>query len=40
MKVKDVNIVGRTAQGVIVMRMDEGTNVASLARIVPEDELI
>jgi DNA gyrase subunit A len=37
-KAKDINISGRTAQGVIVMRMDDGTQVAGLARIVPEEE--
>lgn len=38
-KVKDINISGRTAQGVILMRMDEGTKVVGLARIKPDEEV-
>lgn len=37
---KDINISKRTAQGVIVMRMDEGTQVAGLARIAHEEDLL
>jgi DNA gyrase subunit A len=37
-KAKDINISGRTALGVILMRMDNGGHVAGLARIAPEDE--
>ena len=37
-KAKDINVSGRTALGVILMRMDNGIYVAGLARIAPEEE--
>jgi DNA gyrase subunit A len=37
-KAKDINCSGRTAQGVILMRMDQGTKVVGLARIAAEDD--
>ncbi len=36
--IKDIRSTGRSTQGVRLMRLDAGDKVASLAKIVPEDE--
>ncbi len=36
--IKDIRTTGRSTQGVRLMKLDAGDNVASVAKIVPEDE--
>ncbi|MDD2494658.1 MAG: DNA gyrase C-terminal beta-propeller domain-containing protein, partial [Tissierellia bacterium] len=38
MHAQDISIMGRDTQGVIVMRLNDGDKVASIAKIVPDDE--
>ncbi|MCH7904015.1 MAG: DNA gyrase subunit A [Armatimonadetes bacterium] len=39
MKVKDIRLVGRIAQGVKLINLKEGDQIASIARLVDEDEM-
>jgi DNA gyrase subunit A len=38
MRMADISVMGRSAQGVRIMRLDEGERVASVARVVEPDE--
>lgn len=38
LKVKDISVLGRTTQGVTLMRMNEGATVVSLARVANEED--
>jgi DNA gyrase subunit A len=37
MKVSEISILGRATQGVTLMRMSEGNNVVSMARMINEE---
>ncbi|MCX5666891.1 MAG: hypothetical protein NTY34_01050, partial [Candidatus Omnitrophica bacterium] len=36
--VKDIRSTGRSTQGVRLMKLDKGDKIASIAKIIPEDE--
>ena len=36
--VKDIRVMGRNTQGVRVIRLNEGDQIADIAKVVPEDE--
>ena len=36
---KDVSVLGRATQGVKIMKVEEDTNIISVAKVIKEDEL-